>query len=413
MCEKLNTRESSSYLGVSIYAINSMIHRKAILYSKENGRIYIKKSELDNYKNRNIKNTKSIFWKKQNDFTLERHKFIEMYKSGCSIKQISDKYSISCDIVRKEIKLADPNFKVDPYFYKLSEEEKISLRLAMEFYVENDKVSIEKTCEKFNITVPKFRTYLRRTGNRIRTNGEIRSTIKYADFFENINNELKAYLLGFFHADGHLELPKKDSSYCFKISVSVKDSHILTLYNNALCGGRAVIRVPESKGGKMAEFSVKSNQLGESLFKMGYDNRKTYTMQKFPNIREDLKPHFLRGFFDGDGSVSVDRLVLKNRLTGFNKRASFISYHKSILEIIKKKIQINSCTLEYRKGKGFENYNNNGCWILSIWNKEELIKVHTYLYSNANYYFKLKKDKFDLAILNTEQIEGSLQGNLY
>ena len=45
-----------------------------------------------------------------------------------------------------------------------------------------------------------------------------------------------------------------------------------------------------------------SDKLVSDIEKLGVVERKTLTLT-FPDLREDLIPHFIRGYFDGDGSV--------------------------------------------------------------------------------------------------------------
>jgi intein-encoded DNA endonuclease-like protein len=55
----------------------------------------------------------------------------------------------------------------------------------------------------------------------------------------------------------------------------------------------------------------------------------------FPNLKEELKPHFIRGFFDGDGSVYMSKTNGPN-----SKGVSFVGTCKYFMQQLHKKIQL-------------------------------------------------------------------------
>ena len=59
---------------------------------------------------------------------------------------------------------------------------------------------------------------------------------------------------------------------------------------------------------KMCHFAMYSVKLVESIKKQGIHSRKTFTISK-PNIKPELMNHFIRGYFDGDGSF----IFIENR----------------------------------------------------------------------------------------------------
>ena len=50
------------------------------------------------------------------------------------------------------------------------------------------------------------------------------------NFFESIDSEIKAYLLGFLFADGYVNIRRNNTSYRFGVEVSEKDKSILYLF---------------------------------------------------------------------------------------------------------------------------------------------------------------------------------------
>lgn len=49
---------------------------------------------------------------------------------------------------------------------------------------------------------------------------------------------------------------------------------------------------------------ITSSELCTSLVNLGFGYRKSYSELKLPDIREDLLIHFIRGYFDGDGTIT-------------------------------------------------------------------------------------------------------------
>jgi len=48
-----------------------------------------------------------------------------------------------------------------------------------------------------------------------------------------------------------------------------------------------------------------SDTLGKRLMELGAMPRKSYRNDPFPEVPEDMLPHFMRGFFDGDGGIGL------------------------------------------------------------------------------------------------------------
>ena len=49
---------------------------------------------------------------------------------------------------------------------------------------------------------------------------------------------------------------------------------------------------------------IASSKLCNDLVNLGFGYRKSYCDLHLPNIKKDLLIHFIRGYFDGDGSFS-------------------------------------------------------------------------------------------------------------
>jgi len=118
-------------------------------------------------------------------------------------------------------------------------------------------------------------------------------------FFDKIDDEMKAYWLGFLHADGHIF----KNRYSVSVNLSRRDGdHLRKLHR--LIGGT----ISESE-----HFDTRTHKtyyrttlvlygkcLCERLRQIGI---KTDGDEVYSNIPPELHHHFIRGYFDGDGCV--------------------------------------------------------------------------------------------------------------
>lgn len=126
------------------------------------------------------------------------------------------------------------------------------------------------------------------------------------DYFDNIDTETKAYLLGFFIADGYIENNR------IRIQNSVDDLEIIELFRKELTPETTICYTNKQNGVKFRKKQCTAGLTSEhmtNLFKEKYGiiQRKTYNKDfifHFNTIPLNLIRHFVRGYFDGDGSVS-------------------------------------------------------------------------------------------------------------
>lgn len=111
-------------------------------------------------------------------------------------------------------------------------------------------------------------------------------------YFDVIDCEDKAYWLGFLAADGYigngnmlwLELGAKDEDHLDRFRCSLQSGH------------------PIHKYARRSRFFLRSKRLVNALSWHGVTQRKTLTVP-WPNLSQRWLPHYLRGYFDGDGSL--------------------------------------------------------------------------------------------------------------
>ena len=203
------------------------------------------------------------------------------------------------------------------------------------------------------------------------------------NYFQIIDTEAKAYFLGFIFADGSIYIrPRKNSiEKAFRINLAEIDKHILEFFQKELghSANLSFISGTEFTSPVNKKVYTRKNQYALSissltfvnhLINLGLGNRKTYMELSIPSIPEDLMPHFIRGYFDGDGCSNANCI-------------HFTSKTKTLLLELQSylKNKFNSSFGNIRKTK-------REVYIWSFTNEKKLFL--NYLYQNANCYLHRK-----------------------
>lgn len=120
-------------------------------------------------------------------------------------------------------------------------------------------------------------------------------------YFDLVESEDQAYWLGFITADGGVTVSRK--SYTLKLDLSARDADHVHLFSRALSSNRPV-RYRTRRGHHFAVAQADSWHLIESLDRLGVTPRKSATAAPWAGPSH-LMPHYWRGLFDGDGSITV------------------------------------------------------------------------------------------------------------
>ena len=221
--------------------------------------------------------------------------------------------------------------------------------------------------------------------------GKARKYTSDSHFFDEINSEEKAYWLGFLYADGcvtkggvnlllkwddceveHLKKYKKSLASNSKIELrheKIRDKE------------KNVIRIQHT-----AKVRINDHRLMEQLIDKGCVPRKTFIL-KFPNekiVPSRLIRHFIRGYFDGDGSI------WKLKDNKYQKWGLRILGTMSIAEGIKREFDALGVT-------SFINpHPSQGIFGVDVHSFLSLNKVKNYFYDDATIFLQRKYDKFQL-----------------
>lgn len=147
------------------------------------------------------------------------------------------------------------------------------------------------------------------------------------DFFCKWNSSM-AYVLGFWFADGYM---RKEKSY--RIVFAGKDKDIFIKIREALCSNHP-IRLSHRDNCYFISFC--SRKLYEGLTKLGGLRRKSKIIT-FPKVPKKFLPDFIRGYFDGDGSVFFVKYIrTKDKRLTKELRTNFTSGSRQFLNDLMK-----------------------------------------------------------------------------
>lgn len=144
-----------------------------------------------------------------------------------------------------------------------------------------------------------------------------------------------AYILGFIYADGSIDRsPKIRASY---LSMASADREIIANIRRTLNSEHSIVKIPPSTPHRKTKYLLRigSNNLCDKLEKYGLYPCKSLTAE-LPAIPSAMLSHFVRGYFDGDGCVHIEKQ--KGR-TSARLRIIFTSGSKSFLSQLERTLR--------------------------------------------------------------------------
>jgi intein/homing endonuclease len=213
---------------------------------------------------------------------------------------------------------------------------------------------------------------------------------KNENFFKRWTPEM-AYVLGFFAADGNMIKNKRGGHF---IEFQITDGELLERIRELLNSNHKITICNRNKRCKtLYRLQIGSKIIYNDLLKLGLTPNKSKTI-KLPIVPDKYFPNFLRGYFDGDGNVTICTYKRKERN---NKpttilRSGFTSGSKSFLAVLK-----NQLLKEEVVRGGTLYYSSNG-WRL-YFSINDSKRLYWYMYKglkrNDRLFLKRKKLVFE------------------
>ena len=236
-------------------------------------------------------------------------------------------------------------------------------------------------------------------------------------FFDVIDTQDKAYILGLLYADGcnyednnwfKIDLVQDDKDTLLKIKDVMQYTGDLKFYEqkDKMFNGKSY------KAKTQARLAIRSKQLSQQLALKGCTSNKTYTLV-FPGkdiLSKKLYRHFIRGYMDGDGGISY---WIDNKNTGHKKfQVNFCGTTdivKSISKILGEKFKCFPAITDRYPDRDNNNLQMNIC------GNQVVKSILDWLYKDANIYMDRKYNKYLDLLKEIKRVEedDTLYGNAY
>ena len=205
-------------------------------------------------------------------------------------------------------------------------------------------------------------------------------------FFQDINEEAKAYFLGLLISDGNVFKDDTGRQASVSITLDLKDEYMLEKFKEVLQANTSIGH--DNRG--CGQIAVRSNIMAADLAKYGVVPRKSYSTY-LPKITYEMMPHLIRGIFDGDGSIIAKPSPNKDGHNRFLHSISFCGTHK-LMEDISNYIFEH---LNLKQKPSVYDYKDRQLSELKIQNIEDMKTFGDWIYNYSTIYLNRKKDIYD------------------
>lgn len=327
--------------------------------------------------------------KKEDKIKNEVVKLYEYYINGATIGQIAKEWKTQNGVISNAFKQAGLKYPRPVISLPISE-----LYESHKEYT-NKIVTLREIGLKFNVDYRVITGWFRFLDLPVYDSLYKRKREIDSCFFDEIDSEEKAYVLGLLYADGNVINAYRNKA--FKIKLHIDDRELLIKISNILYGKEVLY---EYEGNKASTLKISNNKMIKRLVEIGVVPNKTYKDVLIPSIPAELYRHFIRGMFDGDGTVGVYHYN-----THFQRHWNIINASKPLLEGIQALLPIKGSiyTKSYKEGSYIKQ--TIPCYTLSITGIENCKVLYEYLYYKSTIYLQRKKDKSLLTTLTPSELE--------
>ena len=319
-----------------------------------------------NYGNKLLYMWRGVTMKKIAQSNIDQ--IINLYQAGTPTNQIAERCGIFPESVNRILK----NHGIEKNRCVKTSPEQI--KVIIERY--SDGESSEKIAKDLGINGSTVCRILKR--NKISIRPATENKLKYPnhtfDYFSKIDAPQKSYFLGLMFSDGNVS---KNRKY-IKIEILNKDRKVLCLFSHQVFGFEKITnRIKPDTGHEICRFGVNSQRMKDDLIKLGCMPNKTFKIT-FPNF--PYMSHFLRGYLDGDGCISV----AKNRC-----RVIFtcnVNFGNGLQQFLLNSLDIKSSVSKYTRSEVVD---------ITISNINDCVKFLNYIYNDCqNFYMDRKYEKY-------------------
>ena len=260
---------------------------------------------------------------------------------------------------------------------KVSEEIKQKI---IEDYKNN--ISLRNLEKKYNVSRSTISSYLEKIDIKKIKGNHYRKYFHDEDFFEKIDSEEKAYWLGFMFADGYIvDNEKRYGQDAFGLALAKDSIDSLEKFKKSIKATNPITWDTSKKGSQpQGRLLMRSQKTVNDLIDKGCVKQKSLILQPPKNIPDDLIRHFIRGFFDGDGSLIKYERTKNSIAYSINITSTY-----EMVKWIKQVFQIGQIFPEKRREQ---------TWYFTVGGNQQVIKLYHYLYDEATIWMDRKYNRF-------------------
>lgn len=226
--------------------------------------------------------------------------------------------------------------------------------------------------------------------------------MKDNEYFDTINNNRKAYWLGFLWADGYCWIRQRNrhNEYGLKLDLSSVDKKHLEKFSKDI-GIYTPIKTYEkyknafSSCNSVCRASIYNKHLVLTLQeKYGLIPRRKDPSKMLNNMPEDFQKDFIRGLLDADGSFTAYKT--RDEKYEYNKFNITFGGNEKLLRYIEDVFIKNKLIPEYKRKLSKRHPDRDGeFYELKLSGGRTFISVLSWLYDNSDIYLDRKKEKFE------------------
>ena len=296
---------------------------------------------------------------------------VSKYQNGYSAEKLSREYGVSPAIIKKFLKRLNIDLRISKLYGKEKE--------IIELY--KSGLSAEKISLKYNVSKPTILTLLRNSAVKRRELTEARRIYSIDEnTFDVIDTEEKAYFLGLLYADGN-NFPEKN---LITLGLEKTDRYMIQRFKD-LVKSQAPLKYRKGKENQRDEviFTITNKHMSSTFTNIGIVKNKTFKIV-FPSwLPKELERHFIRGYFDGDGGITLTKESLE---------VTFAGTEELLLEI--QKILMRECELPKTKLDRRYPDRDNNIRSLRYSGRLQILRIFDYMYNESSLFLTRKYENF-------------------
>jgi len=243
--------------------------------------------------------------------------------------------------------------------------------------------------KEYGVSQDTISKWIKKQGVSMRTSGESMSAGLNDNYFGGDLDEHAAYWLGFISADGHIVV-KNEVPAGLRIFLSSVDRDMLEKFAEDINYKGTIKDYTRTKNGKKyyeSGITFRSRKLCSDLDHLGVLQWKNGNSKILDEMNPDLRRHFIRGLFDGDGCITAtkrkDRPSLTHKITIVDNKSN-VDPMKSVEKYISLGSGASQNGVKIRK---------TTCSLVWV-GRKQVANIGKWMYSNATIFMGRKKIKF-------------------